>query len=171
ELKSPLAAIRGAAEILREHPPQPVAIRFTENILAQNGRMQRLVEKLLHQAKLENRLEIAFVPVEMSVLFQQLQEERSAVAAAKALNLVFEANDAVVAGDKELLAQAVGNLLDNAIDFTPAGGNIVLRAAEEADKIVITVSDSGAGIPDYALPRIFERFYSLPRGNGQKSSG
>lgn len=171
ELKSPLAAIRGAAEILREHPPQPVATRFTENILAQNSRMQRLVEKLLHQAKLENRLEIAFVPVEMSVLFQQLQEERSAVAAAKALNIIFEANDAVVAGDKELLAQAVGNLLDNAIDFTPAGGNIVLRAAEEADKVVITVSDSGGGIPDYALPRIFERFYSLPRGNGQKSSG
>lgn len=171
ELKSPLAAIRGAAEILREHPPQPVATRFTENILAQNSRMQRLVEKLLHQAKLENRLEIAFAPVEMSALFQQLQEERSAVAAAKALNIVFEANDTVVAGDKELLAQAVGNLLDNAIDFTPAGGNIVLRAAEQADKVVITVSDSGTGIPDYALPRIFERFYSLPRGNGQKSSG
>lgn len=61
ELKSPLAAIRGAAEILREAPPPEVAARFTRNILAQNARMQSLVENLLQQARLENRLEIADV--------------------------------------------------------------------------------------------------------------
>lgn len=171
ELKSPLAAIRGAAEILREGPPPDVVTRFTDNILTQNSRMQNLVEKLLHQAKLENRLEIAFAAVDIGMLFHQLQEQRSVVLSAKGLTLHIDAADAVAAGDSELLAQALGNLLDNAIDFTPPGGEVALRASREADALVLTVSDSGSGIPDYALQRVFERFYSLPRADGQKSSG
>lgn len=171
ELKSPLAAIRGAAEILREGPPREVAMRFTDNILTQNSRMQSLVEKLLHQAKLENRLEIAFVPVDIGALFQQLAEQRSVVLAAKNITLEMDAESVLVAGDSELLTQALGNLLDNAIDFTPAGGWIALRASQQNGMWIITVSDSGSGIPDYALERVFERFYSLPRANGQKSSG
>ncbi|MEO3740569.1 two-component system sensor histidine kinase CreC [Kosakonia sp. WA-90] len=171
ELKSPLAAIRGAAEILREGPPPDVASRFTDNILRQNARMQHLVEKLLHQAKLENRLEIAFMPVDVDTLFRQLQEQRSVALAAKGLTLHCEPGNVQVAGDSELLAQALGNLLDNAIDFTPAGGVVTLRASDEGAARVLSVSDSGSGIPEYALTRVFERFYSLPRENGQKSSG
>lgn len=171
ELKSPLAAIRGAAEILREGPPPDVAARFTDNILRQNARMQSLVEKLLYQAKLENRLEIAFMPVDVDTLFRQLQEQRSVALAAKGLTLHCEPGNVQVAGDSELLAQALGNLLDNAIDFTPAGGVVTLRASNENEALVLSVSDSGSGIPEYALARVFERFYSLPRENGQKSSG
>ncbi|WP_312687133.1 two-component system sensor histidine kinase CreC [Kosakonia sp.] len=171
ELKSPLAAIRGAAEILREGPPPAVVTQFTDNILTQNNRMQKLVEKLLFQAKLENRLEIAFQPVDITMLFHQLQQQRSVVLAAK--NIAFHCHpvEIQVAGDHELLIQALGNLLDNAIDFTPAGGTVDLCASREGEMWVLSVSDSGCGIPDYALERVFERFYSLPRENGQKSSG
>ena len=76
-----------------------------------------------------------------------------------------------VAAEPALLEQALGNLLDNAIDFTPQGGTIELAAREEQGQIQLIVTDSGSGIPDYALDRIFERFYSLPRENGLKSSG
>lgn len=62
-------------------------------------------------------------------------------------------------------------MLDNAIDFTPPGGAIALAAYEAQTQVLLTVTDSGSGIPDYALTRIFERFYSLPRSNGLKSSG
>ena len=62
-------------------------------------------------------------------------------------------------------------MLDNAIDFTPQGGSIELAAREERGQIQLLVTDSGSGIPDYAQDRIFERFYSLPRENGVKSSG
>ena len=77
-----------------------------------------------------------------------------------------------VSGESFLLESALHNLLQNAIDFSPEGGAIRIRVAAEAQTATITVEDAGPGIPDYALPRLFERFYSLARpGGGRKSSG
>ena len=171
ELKSPLAAIRGAAEILREGPPPNVVARFTDNILTQNARMQALVETLLRQARLENRQDITLTPVAVDALFTQLKEARSVQLAAKNITLTVVPSSLTVAADAALLEQALGNLLDNAIDFTLENGTIVLSAHSQEDRVTIQVSDNGSGIPDFALPRIFERFYSLPRENGHKSSG
>lgn len=113
------------------------------------------------------------VPVNVSVetLFTRLAGSRPAQLAAKQLTLVCQSGSLAVQGDPDLLEQALGNLLDNAIDFTPEGGAIQLAAREMQDRVQLTVTDSGSGIPDYALDRIFERFYSLPRENGVKSSG
>lgn len=122
ELKSPLAAIRGAAEILSERPPPEVAVRFIDNILVQNARMQSLVEKLLAQARLENRVDIVPVNVSVETLFTRLAGSRPALLAAKQLTLVCQSGSLAVQGDPDLLEQALGNLLDNAIDFTPEGG-------------------------------------------------
>ncbi|KUQ55508.1 two-component system sensor histidine kinase CreC [Enterobacter bugandensis] len=171
ELKSPIAAIRGAAEILTEQPPPQVAARFIDNILVQNARMQSLVEKLLTQARLENRVEITPQAVRVDLLFTRLADARSALLAAKEIALTLQPASLLVEGDPDLLEQALGNLLDNAIDFTPQGGAIELAAREEQGQIRLSVTDSGSGIPGYALERIFERFYSLPRENGLKSSG
>jgi two-component system sensor histidine kinase CreC len=171
ELKSPTAAIRGAAEILAEQPPPQVAARFIDNILVQNARMQSLVEKLLAQARLENRVEITPEVIRVNSLFTRLADARSALLSAKAIVLTIQPVPFNVEGDPDLLEQALGNLLDNAIDFTPQGGTIELAAREEQGQIQLVVIDSGSGIPDYALDRIFERFYSLPRENGLKSSG
>jgi len=169
-----MAAVRGAAEILREGPPPEVVEKFSANILQQNLRMQQLVDNLLRQAKLESRAEITPKAVSLPALFSAFYDSREVVAAGKQITLrVDERLDAgaVVEGDAALLEQAVGNLLDNALDFTPPGGEIVLSAEHYGGQSVITVSDTGSGIPDYAQDRVFERFYSLPRSNGQKSSG
>ncbi|MFW0764403.1 two-component system sensor histidine kinase CreC [Trabulsiella odontotermitis] len=171
ELKSPLAAIRGAAEILKELPPPEVINRFSENILVQNARMQSLVEKLLAQARLENRADIPQLTVAVDPLFARLAQSRSVALEAKGITLQCDAAASEVTADEDLLEQALGNLLDNAIDFTPVGGTITLRAERQGDEAWLSVTDTGSGIPDYALGRIFERFYSLPRENGQKSSG
>ncbi|MBO4146685.1 two-component system sensor histidine kinase CreC [Enterobacter ludwigii] len=171
ELKSPLAAIRGAAEILAEQPSPQVARRFIDNILVQNARMQSLVEKLLAQARLENRVEIVPTSVDVDALFARLADARSTLLTAKNITLTCKSTALCVEGDAELLEQALGNLLDNAIDFTPEGGAVQLAAHEGDKQIHFTVTDSGSGIPDYALTRIFARFYSLPRDNGLKSSG
>lgn len=171
ELKSPLAAIRGAAEILREGPPPDIVQRFTDNILSQNARMQVLVETLLRQARLENRQEITLSPVAVDALFAHVSEARAIQLATKKIALEIMPSTLTVAAEPALLEQALGNLLDNAIDFTPEGGTITLSARAQADRVTLTVIDTGTGIPDFALPRIFERFYSLPRENGHKSSG
>lgn len=171
ELKSPLAAIRGAAEILREGPPPDIVQRFTDNILSQNARMQVLVETLLRQARLENRQEITLSPVAVDALFAHVSEARAIQLATKKIALEIMPSTLTVAAEPALLEQALGNLLDNAIDFTPEGGTITLSARAQADRVTLTVTDNGTGIPDFALPRIFERFYSLPRENGHKSSG
>ncbi|POP41378.1 two-component system sensor histidine kinase CreC [Superficieibacter electus] len=171
ELKSPLAAIRGAAEILQENPAPEVAARFTGNILTQNARMQALVEKLLLQAKVESRLEVPLTAVSVNALFVALRETRGIQIARKGIELQCNETDLLVTGETELLEEALGNLLDNAIDFTPAGGVISLTAHAQDAQVFIRVTDSGSGIPDYALDRLFERFYSLARENGHKSSG
>lgn len=171
ELKSPLAAIRGAAEILRENPPPDIVKRFTDNILSQNARMQALVETLLRQARLENRQDIALSPVAVDALFAQISDARTIQLATKAISLEIVPSALSVSAEPALLEQALGNLLDNAIDFTPAGGAITLSAQAHAETVTLTVTDTGTGIPDFALPRIFDRFYSLPRENGLKSSG
>jgi two-component system sensor histidine kinase CreC len=74
-------------------------------------------------------------------------------------------------GDRFLLGQALANLVDNAIEFSPAGGRLRVRLAGTAEGCRVQVLDDGPGIPEFASDRIFERFYSLPRPNGAKSSG
>lgn len=170
ELKSPLAAIRGAAEILREGPPADVVTRFTENILAQNTRMQALVETLLRRARLENRQDILSRRLLLMSYLRSLAR-RAVFSWRQKITLTLRPSSLVVVADAELLAQALGNVLDNAIDFTPENGVITLSAQPMGEKAILQVTDSGCGIPDFALPRIFDRFYSLPRENGRKSSG
>ena len=77
-----------------------------------------------------------------------------------------------MSGDPFLLQQALGNLLDNAIEFSPEDGEIVVAVTADPSHIAISVRDQGQGAPDYALEHMFERFYSLPRpATGRKSTG
>jgi two-component system sensor histidine kinase CreC len=76
-----------------------------------------------------------------------------------------------VEGDGFLLQQALRNLLDNAIAFSPPGGLVTLAARRDGDDLRVEVADRGAGVPDYARESVFERFYSLPRADGRRSSG
>ena len=75
-------------------------------------------------------------------------------------------------GEKVLLREALVNLLQNALDFSPAGGRVVLRVGGGLGRVEFAVEDAGTGVPEYALPRVFARFYSLPRPDGgRKSTG
>jgi two-component system, OmpR family, sensor histidine kinase CreC len=77
-----------------------------------------------------------------------------------------------IRGERVLLREALVNLLQNALDFAPAGSKVSLAATRADGRVVFTVEDAGPGVPDYALPRVFERFYSLPRpGTARKSTG
>jgi two-component system sensor histidine kinase CreC len=74
-------------------------------------------------------------------------------------------------GNAFLLGQAVSNLLENALEFSPAGGSIDARLRREGERWQLSIADRGPGVPEFALGRVFERFYSLPRPGGARSSG
>ncbi|EEQ11326.1 hypothetical protein ymoll0001_30040 [Yersinia mollaretii ATCC 43969] len=172
ELKSPLAAITGAAELLRESPPPATAQRFLLNIEQQSARIQQLVDKMLIQARLESRVDVQLSPLEISAILKQTFSGKEAQAVSRGIRLrLIGADSAILTGDAFLLSQALTNLIDNALDFTPVGGEVTLLGERQTAQYLITVEDSGSGIPDYAQEKIFDRFYSLPRANSPKSTG
>ncbi|MFW5390544.1 two-component system sensor histidine kinase CreC [Yersinia sp. 2544 StPb PI] len=172
ELKSPLAAITGAAELLRESPPPATAQRFIVNIEQQSARIRQLVDKMLVQARLESRVDLQFSPLDISHILKQTFSAKEAQAVSRGICLQLKSADsAILTGDGLLLSQALTNLIDNALDFTPLGGAVILSGERHEGEYLITVEDNGSGIPDYAQERIFDRFYSLPRADSPKSTG
>ncbi|PJG58731.1 beta-lactam sensor histidine kinase BlrB [Aeromonas cavernicola] len=172
ELKSPLAAIRGAGEILAEAPPPAVANRFIGNINLETARIQQLIERMLQLARLESGQPLDRHTVDPSKLATRVLDTRQIAASPRQISLLTTlASSTKAKWDSLLIEQAIGNLLDNAIDFSPTGATVRLQGALQQGGYCFSVSDNGPGIPDYALPRIFERFYSLPRPDKGKSSG
>lgn len=174
EFKAPLSAIRGAAELLTEDMPREDRMKFLSNLRAESDRLHLIVDRLLELSALEARRDEA-PRAEVNVIEIVTAAARHAEVggAAKKISVrCLAEGTAVVRGDKFLLGQAVSNLAQNALEFTPSGGTVALGVRQVEGRIVITVEDSGPGVPDYALGRIFDRFYSLPRPDtGRKSSG
>lgn len=171
ELKSPIAAIRASAELLEENPPEPERMRFLGNILEQNRRQQQLIEKLLALVAVEKQQAIAPGVVALQSLVAQVADDFGAKLARRNIRLESQLDACDMPGDALLLRQALGNLLDNAIDFSSAGSVIRIDGQAADHDVKVSVSDYGTGIPDYAQDRLFERFYSLPRPDGAKSTG
>lgn len=172
ELKSPLAAIRGAAELLEGEMPAEQRARFVGNIAGESERLQQLIERLLNLAQVEQRQGLEErVPVALHELASELVDERMARVQGVQLESAI-APQATVHGERFLLRQALGNLLDNALDFTPPGGVIRFDAQPDGEGWRVELFNQGEAIPEFALPRLTERFYSLPRpASGRKSTG
>lgn len=174
EFKAPLSSIRGAAELLAENPPEADRARFIGNLRAESARLQQIVDRLLELAALESRRAGGgMTEVDLAEVMREVRAAAHAMAVARRVELTVTAEAAPrVRGEKFLLAQSIGNLVQNAVEFTPAGGAVTVAIAVEGTHALITVEDTGPGIPDYALEKIFDRFYSLPRPDtGRKSSG
>lgn len=174
ELKSPLAAIQGTAELLDEKMPQADRQRFITNIRTEAQRLRQVVEQLLRLAAVEKRQGLVDPqPVDTAALIETLCEDRQWRIRHSGIGFDCDLDrEARPVAERFLLQQALGNLIDNAIDFTPEGGGIGLRSRVAEGCWEFTVSDLGPGVPDYALQRVFDRFYSLPRPRGgARSSG
>jgi len=174
ELKSPIAAIQATAELLEEDMPPEQRRQFLSTIQAQNARQRDLIDKLLALVRVEKQQRIDdAAALDVAGLLQDVAGDFQARLAARTLQLTISADPALhLRGDALLLRQALGNLLDNAISFAPQGSTVTLTAQRSDDgHVEIGVRDTGPGIPAYAEARLFERFYSLPRPDGAKSTG
>ncbi|MDI1250097.1 MAG: two-component system sensor histidine kinase CreC [Lacunisphaera sp.] len=174
EVKAPLAAIRGAAELLDEDMPAEQRKKFMANIRGESARIQQIVDRLLELSSLEARKTLGQAgPVEAVALSAEVTGLMQPAFAASRVALTSGGVDAATLhGERVLLREALVNLLQNALDFSPAGSEVTLRCEAGKGRVTFRVEDRGPGVPDYALARVFERFYSLPRpGSGKKSTG
>ena len=174
EMKSPLAAIRGAAELLQEPMADADRAHFARSILEQQERLTETIDKLLALAEVEQHGWLQTrAPIALPDLLQQTVAAAQVRAQAAGVEVRTDAvADLSIQGDAYLLRQALNNLVDNAVAFSPSGTEVVLQAQVEDGGVRLQVADRGAGIPDYARDRVFERFYSLARpGSGRRSSG
>ena len=173
EMKSPLSAIRGAAELLQEGDvPAPMRERFLANIDGESLRLQRLVDRLLSLAGVEKRQALEQTEsIDLAEIAAIELEAKRPLAERKGLTLALDSGaDCRLAGDRFLLEQAISNLLDNAIEFSLPGGTIAVHIGANDSTLSLRVRNDGPAVPDYALGRVFERFYSLPRPDGQRKS-
>ncbi|WP_263143783.1 two-component system sensor histidine kinase CreC [Pseudomonas sp. RIT-PI-AD] len=174
ELKSPLAAIRGAAELLEGEMPAEQRQRFVAHIERESARLQQLIERLLDLAQVEQRQGLEErVEIPLRALVDEVLLARTARLEGAGLRVENRVPAELAAiGERFLLRQALGNLLDNALDFAPVGARLEFDAGRQGRLASLGLFNQGPAIPDYALPRLTERFYSLPRpSSGRKSTG
>jgi two-component system, OmpR family, sensor histidine kinase CreC len=172
QLKSPVSALRGSIELLEEEMPEAERTRFYGNLRSEVGRMQTLIERMLRLASLENRQELRdATTLDFAVLIDDSIDRRGSLGLGA--GVVKKGLDTLpLRGERFLLEQAIDNLLQNALDFAGPDGTISFDVRKDGDFAVVDVHNSGPPIPDYALDKIFDRFYSLTRpDSGKKSTG
>lgn len=172
EIKSPLSAIRGAAELLTEPMPSRQQGLFLANIKNESLRIQRIVDRMLALSALESRKSLLNKEeVGVPELLQQVLAGKQPQIVRKELQVLCQAPAGLKAfGDAFLLHQAMSNLVQNAIDFSPAQGLVTIRGVAATSGVRLEVIDQGPGIPDFAGTRIFEKFFSLKRPDSHRKS-
>jgi two-component system phosphate regulon sensor histidine kinase PhoR len=176
EFKTPLTAIQGFTETLLggalDDPKNNV--RFLHIIRNHAMRLARLTDDLLKLARIEaGKMEVEFFSVGLMELIEGCAETALMKASKKQITLDIEVPSGLpaVRGDAELLKDVLQNLLDNAIQYTPAGGRIHVTASANAKDATVTVSDTGIGIPLADQERIFERFYRVDAARSREAGG
>ncbi|MBQ6066377.1 MAG: HAMP domain-containing histidine kinase [Clostridia bacterium] len=174
EFKAPLALIQSSSELLaRNDLTEEDRRKYAKNVTDASKRLSAMVTNILTLNKIENRK--IFTKSNKVLLGEQLREEVLLFEpewTAKSITVDIDADDSVfVYGDKELLALMWSNLLSNAFKFTPEGGTVTAEVKEADGKILVSVADTGPGIPPEQRERIFEKFYQgdvshVTRGNG-----
>jgi two-component system phosphate regulon sensor histidine kinase PhoR len=176
EFKTPLTAIQGFAETLLSGALDDKANRkrFVEIIREHARRLARLTDDLLKLSRIEaGRLELEIRPIRVEVLVNGCVETARLKAKAKGLEIQvdLQENAPAVRGDGAQLGEVLQNLLDNALQYTPAGGKIEVKARSSGHDVIFTVSDTGIGIPESDLERIFERFYRVDDARSREAGG
>ena len=176
ELKTPLASIKAYAETLKMgaiNDPEHSMV-FVTRIEEQAERLHQLILDLIRLARVESGQEsFEIVDVELAAAVHDCLDQYSAAAAQKqiAVKLVPPPSSVAVRADEEGIRTILSNLIDNAVKYTPAGGNITIRWLDDGSGVTLEVRDSGIGIAEKDQARIFERFYRVDRARSRDMGG
>lgn len=166
EMRTPLTSIQGMAELLANYEIDPARRREMSAVINEEAkRLTEMITEYLDITRLEaGATPVQKVPVKIDSLLQRALLLMEPIAAKRAIRLKLRAeNLPAVLADPELLKRAIQNLLSNAIKYSPENTEIVLAAFDDENAIAISVADQGRGISEEHLPRIFEKFYKVPR--------
>jgi two-component system phosphate regulon sensor histidine kinase PhoR len=178
ELKSPLAVIKACVETLQDGAVEDAEARvlFLDQINEHSDRLHNLILDLMSLARMESGMEsLEYLAVNLADAVQECFQRHAVRANSKKQTLEMEPPPEPAAQeirtDQEALGQILDNLVDNAIKYTPEGGHIRVRWYGMGDQICIEVEDTGIGIPEEDLPRIFERFYRVDKARSRELGG
>jgi two-component system, OmpR family, sensor kinase len=172
DLRTPLTSIQGFSQAISEGVASPAAAqRAGQIIYDEAGRLHRMVEELLDLAKIEaGRMKMRHSDVQLHSILNAVVERLSGKASEKDLTIESDVPTLPpILGDGDRLVQVYTNLIDNAIKHTPEGGSITVWAREQKGGILVQISDTGEGIPEMDLPRVFDRFYQVDKSRQSRN--
>ncbi|MEU0938689.1 MULTISPECIES: ATP-binding protein [unclassified Embleya] len=174
ELKTPVGALSLLAEAVMDASDDPEAIiRFAGRMQIESARLTNLVQELIDLSRVQNDHPLHHVgPVPLDELAAEAADRCRQAAESKQITLAIGGDrDLIVPGDHNQLVMALGNLVENAVNYSPARTRVDIEVRAEARMAVITVSDQGLGIPQRDLDRIFERFYRVDPARSRATGG
>ena len=188
ELRTPITAVSGFAQLavraleerLRASPPPDPSwqkelerlVRQLNVIQDQSAKLGRLVRELLDVSRIQSgRLEFRLAPVDLVQLVREVTEQMQLGAPGRSLSVRVNGSSPVILGDRDHLEQVVGNLLDNAMKYSPVAGEVSVFVRTKGDEAHLTVEDRGMGIPADQLTRVFDLFYRTEEAESRRTPG
>ena len=176
ELRTPIASLKAIAETLHDGAIDDAAVarEFLHKINTETDRLAQMVNELVELSRIESdEVSLKLEPADLGAVVKQTAERLRAQAERGGVSLELDISPALgkAQADKERVEQVLVNLVHNAIKFTPPDGRITISAKAEGDNILVSVGDTGVGIPADDLPRIFERFYKADKARAGGGTG
>ena len=173
ELKTPLTSISGFAELLKSGTvPPETAAEFAEDIYNEAQRMITLVEDIMHLSRLdENSVPMEHTEVDLHTLAAHAVQRLTSAAQKADVTLRLEGTRVTISGVELLLEEIAFNLIDNAIKYNRPGGSVTVTTQRKGGRAILSVKDTGIGIPEEHRARVFERFYRVDKSHSREVGG
>lgn len=173
ELKTPLTSISGYAEIMKNGLVKPQDIqRFSEKIYSESKRLINLIEDIIKLSKLDERnSDIQRESINLYALAEDIKTRLSSLAESRHVKIELTGNHCEITGIKYIIDEMIFNLCDNAIKYNTENGKVDVSITETDSNVLLTVSDTGIGIPEEAQERVFERFYRVDKSHSKETGG
>ncbi len=173
ELKTPLTAISGYAELIETGMASDEDVtRFARGIHSSSNRLLTLINDIIRLSELDSsESATSFEYLNLSDMAKSCVEMLQMNAEKHGVTISATGEGGYINGDKQMIEELLYNLCDNAIRYNNAGGNVVVSVKQESDKVVLTVKDTGIGIPEEHRERIFERFYRVDKSRSKSTGG